>query len=403
MHTITLKRLPLENLKQKPLRTAALIVVSACLAAVFFGGSLISLNLSNGLSSMRARLGADIMVIPQNTYNRAEALLTNGGSSTFYFTNNIEDFVRKSKGVEKASVQTYISSLSAGCCAEKLQIIGFDPTSDFVIAPWIYSQHKSELKKGQMIAGANVLVSYKNTVRLYGHEWPIVAQLAKTGTSLDNSVFVNRDTIPAVIKYSSKVGHTAIPAKYARKAVSAVLVKVRKGFSAQKVAENIRKTSGIKSLGVVFPSGITEQTKKSLEVLNKAIFLGILAFWLVGVLILVCVFASSTSERKREFASLRILGANRRMLLKMVARESSAIGFGGGVIGVAFASLILFPYNVVISQQLQLPYLESNVWFVCALSAVSVAFSLASVLVTSAIIVGRIASREAYLTLRDGE
>ncbi len=105
MHTITLKRLPLENLKQKPLRTAALIVVSACLAAVFFGGSLISLNLSNGLSSMRARLGADIMVIPQNTYNRAEALLTNGGSSTFYFTNNIEDFVRKSKGVEKESVQ----------------------------------------------------------------------------------------------------------------------------------------------------------------------------------------------------------------------------------------------------------------------------------------------------------
>ncbi|RFT37490.1 ABC transporter permease, partial [Gardnerella vaginalis] len=198
-------------------------------------------------------------------------------------------------------------------------------------------------------------------------------------------------------------GHTAIPAKYARKAVSAVLVKVSKGFSAQKVAENIRKTSGIKSLGVVFPGGITEQTKKSLEVLNKAIFLGILAFWLVGVLILVCVFASSTSERKREFASLRILGANKSMLLKMVARESSAIGFGGGVIGVVFASLILFPYNVVISQQLQLPYLESNVWLVCSLAAVSVAFSLASVLVTSAIIVGRIASREAYLTLRDGE
>ena len=142
MQQITLKRLPLENLKYKSLRTISLVIVAACLSAVFFGGALISMNLSRGLESMRERLGADIMVIPQGTHNKAEALLTNGGSSTFYFTNNIEDLVRKAKGVKKASVQTYISSLSAGCCAEKLQIIGFDPDSDFVIGPWIYSQHK---------------------------------------------------------------------------------------------------------------------------------------------------------------------------------------------------------------------------------------------------------------------
>ena len=33
MQRITLKRLPLENLKRKPLRTIALIVVAACLSA----------------------------------------------------------------------------------------------------------------------------------------------------------------------------------------------------------------------------------------------------------------------------------------------------------------------------------------------------------------------------------
>ena len=95
MQRITLKRLPLENLKRKPLRTIALIVVAACLSAVFFGGALISMNLSRGLKSMRERLGADIMVVPQGTNTKAEALLTNGGSSTFYFTNNIEDLVKR--------------------------------------------------------------------------------------------------------------------------------------------------------------------------------------------------------------------------------------------------------------------------------------------------------------------
>ena len=403
MRTITLKRLPLENLKRKPLRTAALLVAAACLSAIFFGGSLISMNLAQGLNSMRARMGADIMVIPNGTHTKAEALLTNGGSSTFYFTNNIEDLVRRSPGVQKASAQTYISSLSAGCCAEKLQIIGFDPDSDFVIGPWIYSQHKKTLHKGEMIAGANVLVSYKNTVRLFGHQWPVVAQLAKTGTSIDNSVFVRRESVPQVVEYSTKVHHTAIPKEYAKKAISAVLVKVRKGDSAKQVAQNIKKTTGLSSIGIVFPGGITATTQANLGVFTRSLTFIIAACWIVGLLVLIVVFATSLNERKKEFASLRILGFTRKMLLGVATRESAILGFVGGVIGVASASLIIFPYSSLISSQLQLPYLEVTALPVIALMAVSIVLSLLSVVAASALTTWRIAMRETYLTLRAGE
>lgn len=74
--------------------------------------------------------------------------------------------------------------------------------------------------------------------------WP--QQLADTGTSLDNSVFVNLDTVPDVVSYSAQVGHAAIPEEYAGKAVSAVLVKVKDGYSAQQVASNIAKATGSK-------------------------------------------------------------------------------------------------------------------------------------------------------------
>ncbi len=403
MRTITLKRLSLENLKRKPLRTAALLVAAACLSAIFFGGSLISMNLAQGLNSMRARMGADIMVIPNGTHTKAEALLTNGGSSTFYFTNNIEDLVRRSPGVQKASAQTYISSLSAGCCAEKLQIIGFDPDSDFVIGPWIYSQHKKTLHKGEMIAGANVLVSYKNTVRLFGHQWPVVAQLAKTGTSIDNSVFVRRESVPQVVEYSTKVHHTAIPKEYAEKAISAVLVKVRKGYSAKQVAQNIKKTTGLYSIGIVFPGGITATTQANLGVFTRSLTFIIAACWIVGLLVLIVVFATSLNERKKEFASLRILGFTRKMLLDVATRESAILGFVGGVIGVASASLIIFPYSSLISSQLQLPYLEVTALPVIALMAVSIVLSLLSVVAASALTTWRIAMRETYLTLRAGE
>lgn len=130
---ITLGGLPLVNLKRKPFRTAALTIVVAMLTVAFYGGSLLSMNLEAGLNSMQERMGADLMVTPQNTKNEAEALLTNGSASTFYFTNEITDEVAKADGIDEITEQTYISSLAAACCDEKVQIIGFNPDTDFVI------------------------------------------------------------------------------------------------------------------------------------------------------------------------------------------------------------------------------------------------------------------------------
>lgn len=184
---ITLAKLPLANLRRKPFRTSALVIVVVMLTVAFYGGALLSMNLNNGLNSMRERMGADLMVTPQNTKNQAEALLTGNSSSTFYFTNDIGSQIAEADGVGESTVQTYISSLAAACCDEKVQIIGFNPDTDFVITPWVASQFDGTLRRGQIIAGASINVSDNNTVKLYGHEFPVAAQLADTGTSLDNS------------------------------------------------------------------------------------------------------------------------------------------------------------------------------------------------------------------------
>lgn len=149
MSHVTLAGLPLINLRRRPFRTVALIIVTAMLTVAFYGGSLLSLNLDNGLNSMQSRMGADLMVTPQNTANQAEALLTGSASSTFYFTNDIGDGVAKVDGVAESTVQTYISSLAASCCDEKVQIIGFNPGTDFVVTPWISSQFDASFTVGK--------------------------------------------------------------------------------------------------------------------------------------------------------------------------------------------------------------------------------------------------------------
>lgn len=400
---ITLAKLPLANLRRKPFRTSALVIVVVMLTVAFYGGALLSMNLNNGLNSMRERMGADLMVTPQNTETKAEALLTGNASSTFYFTNDIGAEVAKADGVSKSTVQTYISSLAAACCDEKVQIIGFNPDTDFVITPWMASQIDGTLRRGQVVAGSGINVSTEGTVKLYGHEFPVAAQLADTGTSLDNSVFVNMDTVPDIISYSARTGHAAIPEKYAGKAVSAVLVKVRDGYSARQVAANIAKATGITSLGYVYPGGITATTKADLKAIIRYAAVFVVVFWAMGLIVMLAVFSSSMNERKREFAAYRILGATRATLVGIIVKESAIIGVLGGLIGISCASLAVLPFNGLIAEELQLPYLQIGVGKVLVLTAVSLLFAVATGLIAVIATAVSLSAPQTYLTLREGE
>lgn len=62
--------LSIKNLKRKPARTAALVILTAFLAFAIFGGSVIVASLQNGLSSYRSRLGADIIVVPNEARSK---------------------------------------------------------------------------------------------------------------------------------------------------------------------------------------------------------------------------------------------------------------------------------------------------------------------------------------------
>ena len=171
---ITLAKLPLANLRRKPFRTSALVIVVVMLTVAFYGGALLSMNLNNGLNSMRERMGADLMVTPQNTKNQAEALLTGNSSSTFYFTNDIGSQIAEADGVGESTVQTYISSLAAACCDEKVQIIGFNPDTDFVITPWVASQFDGTLRRGQIIAApaSTCRTTIRSNCTVMNSPWP---------------------------------------------------------------------------------------------------------------------------------------------------------------------------------------------------------------------------------------
>ena len=133
---LTTRVLAFENIKRKPYRTAALITVVALSAAVLFANFIITSSLKGGIKGLKNRLGADLMIVPQGYENQMENVLLSGEPNYFYMDKSIEAVVQGIQGVGQVSSQFYLTSLSESCCDFAIQIIGFDPQTDFIVQNW---------------------------------------------------------------------------------------------------------------------------------------------------------------------------------------------------------------------------------------------------------------------------
>jgi putative ABC transport system permease protein len=129
--------LALKNLKKRSFRTKSLIAIAAVLAFTIFCGALLSQSINFGKNYMSGRMGADIMVVPRGYALNLESTLLRSESNTFYMNENLVVGISSIPGVEKVSPQLYIGSLNASCCTVPVQLIGFEPKTDFTIKSWM--------------------------------------------------------------------------------------------------------------------------------------------------------------------------------------------------------------------------------------------------------------------------
>ena len=98
----------------------------------------------------------------------------------------------------------YLASASAGCCSIPVQIIGFEPETDFLIQPWISRSYSGTVGDGDVIVGSDISVPLNHQLRFYDTDCNVVAQLDRTGTGLDTAVYANMNTIKQMMKSTKK-------------------------------------------------------------------------------------------------------------------------------------------------------------------------------------------------------
>ena len=354
---MNLSKLPLNNLRRNPGRTTLLVVLVALLAFTLFGGSVVMSSLRNGLSSLEARLGADLVVVPSSAKSTAdlESIMLDGTPGYFYMDDSYVEKIAQREGVEKVSPQYYLATVKAGCCSMPVQIIGIDPATDFTIQPWIARSYSQELGLHDVVAGCNITGAPGDKILFYGVECTIVAKLDETGTALDSAVFCNAETLKDLIRGSIDKGMSVLNDYNPDEIVSTIQVKVADGYSISNVVDDINLH--VRGVSAVQSRAMTSGVANSMAGVSGVIGVLVAVVWVLAAVVLVIAFTMMGKQRGKEFAVLRVIGASRKALSGIVVKEALIVSALGSIAGIVLAGVAAYALRTPLEDALGLPFL----------------------------------------------
>jgi putative ABC transport system permease protein len=326
----------LRNLKRKPLRTAILIAAIAILvAALVFAISFVS-RVSSSVRLASERLGADILVVPAGSRGAAEDVLLENKAKSFYMNRNVLDKLKTIKGIEQLTHQTYLATIIGKCCdVPETVVVAFNQDTDFVVTPWLNKKFGRKLQKGEALVGSesafNIRVELVDVDKvLFGNTFKMVGVLDKTGTGLDNALFINEDNLDDIMRK----GQTSLKPDQ----ISIVFIKVKKGFDSYKVAGEIE--DAFVELDTMARKDIGKSIIMTLRDINQIFIFTMSLISLLSGFLTWAIFSAIANERAREVGIMRAVGARESHIVAVFLKEVIIVGSIGSIIGIVGGTVL---------------------------------------------------------------
>lgn len=330
MAKISFFSVALKNLRRKTFRTGVLVFAIALLVSLLIFAISFTVSVSSSLQKSEDRLGADLVVIPVGARSFAEEYLLESKNTSFYMPISIIDKVKKIEGIDKLTYETYLSTISGLCCdVPPTRIVAFDQKTDFIIKPWLQKSLGRPLQVGEAIAGATTsenlglgLLDVEATI--FENRFKIVGVLEKTGTGLDNALFMTEENLKNIIasgKSPLKTGD-----------ISIIFTKLKKGYDPDYVGKVLE--GEIPEVDVMARSDMGSKFINTLADINKIFLLTTLMASVLTTLLVWAIFSAIANERSKEIGIMRALGARESHIVKLYLLEVMILGLLGASIGV---------------------------------------------------------------------
>ena len=336
---LSLRRVPLMNIRAHPIRSLVVAILALAQAACVFGGFVLVDAMRSELSLAERRLGADLVVYPTTCLNQVEKkrLLMLGTPVGCHQPRSALARMSSNEDIAAVSYQLYVSETLADGTTR--WIVGFEPETDFVLSPWIAEGEGTLLPRGSVLVGSAVADGKAETMSIYGMQRPIGARLLTTGSELDSAVFVPMDTLADIVADASAAGQDVDASLDPATDYSAALVRASDSDAIESVTNwinlYVRKVRAVRSNEALVDtaSGIRSHRGLAIGVLSA------IGLVLLGALVVAQV--SLMNERRPELFVWRSIGASHGIISRVMLGESALLHAVGALAGVALIALAL--------------------------------------------------------------
>ena len=339
----SLARTALLNLRRKPFRTISLVVSIGLLTALLIFALSSSVRMNLGINRTMQQMGGDIMVVPVGAVSDPDDFLFGSQRISLRMSRDVLDTLRDMVGVSRAASHTYLTTLPGLCCGvSEGRIIAYDPKEDFVVVPWMQKSLERELLSGEVVMGGEIQMGFElfeteGQAWVLGKKFTVAGQLEKTGTPLDNTIFIREDDVRDVIDK----GLTGLQVKADE--VSVVFLELDKGFDIDTIAKTIERE--FLQVKAISRGKINARLKNFFEATSRIFAFTVLMGALLALLVVGSVFSAVANERRREVGMIRALGATKKHVLRLFIYEAFFTGLIGSVLGLFLGSAFGFIMN----------------------------------------------------------
>jgi len=346
----------LRNIRRRVFRTIAIIGGTATIISAIFGGTILSKSIEESLEVGAQRLGADMIVVPKGEEVRTRNVLISGEPVSFYMDGSIAERIASIEGIKRLTTQIYVRPLRHQVCCEvqNILIIGYDPATDFTVAPWIQYKLNRDQSTYDMIVGDRVLFYPGQTVSFYGKDYTISGTLDRTGLGFfDYSAFITKEAVYEMIDISKRKAKEPLNLK--RGDVSSILINLETFADLDEVINSIKRLAP-ETTPIIVREATMKVKRQIMGTLNTSG--GMVALlWVMVVFMSSALYSMSVNERKREIGLLRAMGADRGYIFRMVMYESLITSITGGIFGIMTGGSAILLFKNAILTYLNIRYI----------------------------------------------
>jgi putative ABC transport system permease protein len=397
---MNLARLIYRNVTRNGFRSGVVFCSALLLAAVPFGVTFITEGGRASLQVVLSRLGADLLIVPEGAEIKVETALLMGKPAQAWMPRQNLAKIGRLPGVAQVSPQLHLATLAgASCCsAPEMFIVAYDPATDFTLRPWLDRQGGGTLGLDEVLGGSQVTVpNEKTNILVYGSPVRLKGNLTRSGTGLDQTLFMTFQTAYEIARMSSTraAQELVVPTNQ----ISAILLKLQPGIAPGDMVARIgREVSGVTALQ---SPELLRGTRRELTGLLRIIFVVLALVWLLSVAVTGLVFSLAAHERRRELGVLRALGSPRSVVFRLLLAEAVVLALAGAASGIALCLAIAFWFRDAIVFLLEMPFLFPPPALLAALVVGGLLVALLSVVLAAFVPAWRISRMEPASAMRE--